>query len=780
MTSRRKKIKYWDYPFKEKIDKKNQLDLDQGNTPVTKLTNKQIPSIPIGTTIYLKREEKNPNGSFKDRALAYQISYLKQHNIDTCVISSSGNAAISTAAFCNQAQIKAIILISPDIPENKLSQIVKHKPYLIIKSKKAARLTNYISKKYKIPNLRPSKDNNAIAGFETLGWEIHQQNPDTDAIVSYITSGTSLLGIHQYYAQNQKNTIPQLIASSSGEQTILPKLFDQKPNKEKNIAGQNALLKPIRYNQIVKAIKQTDGKAVWTSNKNIQKYQKLLLHKLNINSSPEGAAALATAIKLARNNSQIKKITCIISGEKHEPANLIIPFIPTANNKDDIDQIVEIKKIIDQINPKDIFVTSTSPTSAIGLESIMASNIICFDDHPIVKLLKEENTNIFSLEKENRNTPKRRSTSVLIKNTKLHSWVKKISQNPSIVVFKPSTSIEKICQKNGWNILTNPTPINRKFENKITFTKICKKLKLPQPQHDTKKLLDINYQKYHRLFGKEFFIQFPRGFAGTSTFLIKNQSELNDLQQKYPNRPCKISKKIIGPTYTLNGCVTTNNNIIIQRPFYQITNIPELNSSPGGTCGNIYSDNLEIIDDLSKLIDDAKKFGKELKKDKYLGIFGLDFVIDTKTGQHYFIECNPRLTASIPMITKLQIENNEMPLLLIHILEFLKINYQLGPKSIKKIETNPRIGAQIIFRNVKDRPSKPPLYYKNGIYSIKKLKDIYQLKKLVLKKSPQIKYLRPGKDILDIKKENEFLILCEPNNKIISPEIEYLRIQIRN
>ncbi|MBU0648413.1 PLP-dependent lyase/thiolase, partial [Patescibacteria group bacterium] len=140
MTKSEKKLEYWDYSFKPPIDKKYQLDLSQGNTPLLQdiLTSQQIPEIPSDEKIFLKREDLNPNGSFKDRALAYQVSYLKQQNQKYCVISSSGNAAISTAAFCKKAGIKAIILISPNIPNNKLSQITKHNPFLLIKSARAS------------------------------------------------------------------------------------------------------------------------------------------------------------------------------------------------------------------------------------------------------------------------------------------------------------------------------------------------------------------------------------------------------------------------------------------------------------------------------------------------------------------------------------------------------------------------------------------------------------------------------------------------------------------
>ncbi|MFA4931228.1 MAG: pyridoxal-phosphate dependent enzyme, partial [Patescibacteria group bacterium] len=677
--------------------------------------------------------------------------------------------------YCQTAQIKAIILVSPTIPQSKLAQIIKFKPYLLIKSPRASRLANYISKKYQIHNLKPSQDNLAITGFETLGWEIHQQNPDCDAIFTYATSGASLLGIHQFYQKNNLK-LPRIVAVQSGQQTFLPQYFGQKNiNDEINLAGQNSPTKPIRANQIIKAIQASHGTSRWVNNHNIKKNQ-TKLKKYQINSSPEGAATLAAAIAFAPEFPDIKNITCIISGTEHPNSSAYFPYIPIAHTKDDIDNLIIRQKLLAQIQPSNIFFAYITPLGTIGIETILPINIASFDAHPIDRSITQRQINLFTLANQVPTIPKRRSTSTLLRHNYTKKWINQTSSHPLITVLKPSPSLEKICQRNNWQLLANPAKINRHFENKITFSQICTRLKLPQPSHQIKKLDDISYTNVSQKYGHEFFIQFPRGFAGSSTFLIKNNQDLQTIKTKYLNRPSKISQKITGPTYTLNGCVTQQNGIIIQKPFFQITNIPELNSSAGGTCGNIYSNNLKQIHDLKKLVTDAQKFGHELQKNHYRGIFGLDFVLDS-AGHHYFIECNPRLTASIPMITKLQIKNNEIPLLLLHLLEFLKIDYHLPANIMAKITHHPQIGSQIIFRNTQDQPSHPPLYYKTGVYSISKITDIYQLKKLVAHQSPRIKYRRPGQDILDINHPNEFLIVCEPKHKKISPDIEYLRIQ---
>lgn len=431
----------------------------------------------------------------------------------------------------------------------------------------------------------------------------------------------------------------------------------------------------------------------------------------------------------------------------------------------------------------DIFFAATFPKDALGLEDIFPYKIVCIDDHPIIDQLTQQNIPIFSLARTSTNPLSRRSTTALLHNKLTKDWINSFKQyEPNILVYKPSPSLEKICQQNRWKLLANPAKLNRQFENKINFAKILTKLHLPQPNYTIQKCHEINYKKITIQFGNEFFLQFPRGFAGSTTFLIKSAQDLLKVQHQSLNYPAKISQKIDGPTYTLNACIVnktvSKNNIIIQKPFYQITNIPELNPSPGGTCGNIYHNLQATSYKLKSIFEDVTVFGRHIASSGYKGIFGLDFVIDAKTGQHYFIECNPRLTASIPMITKLQTKNNEIPLLAMHIMEFLDLDYQLDSSAIQKISQNPSTGSQIIFRNISAKSQTTPIYYQSGIYTIdQKIKSIHQIKDLVHSQSIQLKYLRPGKDILDIKKENEFLILCEPKEKIISPAIEYLRIQ---
>ncbi len=322
-------LKYWNYPgFKKDISSTFQLDLGQGNTPLEQQQKLLPPDLSASCNLWLKREDLNPNGSFKDRALAYQISYLQEKKEKYCVLSSSGNAAISCCAFCQKTNIKPIILISPSISQEKLQTIIKNKPFLLIQSIQARRLAKYIHAKYKIPLLNPSSDPKAAFGFETLGWEIHQQNPNCQAIFSYSTSGASIIGIIGYYLKNKLKP-PQIFAVQTSENdlqsTTLTKFYSH-----------------LQAKKIIATIKQTSGNLFHVPPDKTQKYLQLLQQN-NINSSPEGAACLSAAIENINNPiNHLSNIIVIISGTQRSINNITnLDQIHSINNRTDLDQIIQ-------------------------------------------------------------------------------------------------------------------------------------------------------------------------------------------------------------------------------------------------------------------------------------------------------------------------------------------------------------------------------------------------------------------------------------------------------
>ena len=424
-------------------------------------------------------------------------------------------------------------------------------------------------------------------------------------------------------------------------------------------------------------------------------------------------------------------------------------------------------------NTSAVFFITPNPNRAIGLERIIKNyHIIYSQKSDAVGYFKKNKVSVLCL-----NDNKIKNAGKILANKKVIKYIKDNSKNKkaNIISFKPSPMIQKICAENDFNYLGNDWKLNRDLEDKIKFVEITKKLKIPNANSKIIKLekskCSLNFSK-----NKKFIAQLPRGFSGNSTFLIKNENDFSKILKKYENRRIKLSKYLKGRTYTLNACVA-GNKILVSKPIFQITGFSAYNKNNFGTCGNDYAYPRKLKkEQRKKIFDYTKKIGNYLKKLEYKGIFGLDFVIDGSNIN--LIEINPRLIASIPVFTKLQIQNKQLPFLLLHILEFLnskiKSVLQKGSTGLSPLwsqqinfkswnKENNFDASQLILRNIKNKPVKIKESLSSGIYKIKN-------DKLILKKETY--------SFDENLEKNEFLIQCAVKNSIINPDIEYANIQV--
>lgn len=164
---------------------------------IESLQEKPTPLEKIGD-FWLKREDLSPTHSHKFRSLIYQLSFLKSKGLDKAVLSSSGNAAISASYYAEKAGVKLFTFLSDKTPPEKLTAIQVGNLIPIISSK-PLRLAKYAVKHFGLPDLRPSQDMHAAIGFETLGFELFEQNPAIQNIFSFATSFASLRGMQKAY-----------------------------------------------------------------------------------------------------------------------------------------------------------------------------------------------------------------------------------------------------------------------------------------------------------------------------------------------------------------------------------------------------------------------------------------------------------------------------------------------------------------------------------------------------------------------------------------------------
>ncbi len=311
----------WRYAnFYPPVKEENWLTLGEGNTP--EVYSGELAARFGFANLIFKREDANPNGSHKDRMLAYQVSRAKENGAKALIISSSGNAAVSAAAYCKKAGITLFVFISPKTDEGKISSVANFGAYVII-SKYSLTLSDLAAKNLNIKNLRPGKSENSYQGLKSIGFELFEHCRDIDAIFVPTSSAGTLLGINSAYADlldlGEARKIPALYAVQTAKIHPIAAYFDRNFVAESENVARGIISKDIndeKLTRLVKLIKNSNGGGVVVSNHSILDAKGILAHS-GINTGYESAAGFAGAIKIAEKLKR-QRVVVLLTGKMPE------------------------------------------------------------------------------------------------------------------------------------------------------------------------------------------------------------------------------------------------------------------------------------------------------------------------------------------------------------------------------------------------------------------------------------------------------------------------------
>ncbi len=484
--------------------------------------------------------------------------------------------------------------------------------------------------------------------------------------------------------------------------------------------------------------------------------------------------------------------------------------------------------IIDQVNQKlknkSLFFISPEVERGIGLEEYLEKFfLVCLKKDEICNYLEKKNKcKCFS---------DISSTSKLPRNQGFINFIRENSQtshlNSENIKFGESTHINQVncyiqffkntsdsfkeklkINKINAEILNNSAKLTRSLENKIKQFEIISKNGFLNylPEAEVTKLEDIDYDHYRENFGN-FIIQMPFGHTGSSTYMIfktlsglSGEEKVKEITEKYPKRVCRIVEYIDGYPLTVNAC-NYKDITFVGGLSYQYTGISGLTKNPAATVGNDWKVVEKFVDQekRNEILYLTQEIGKFLNKEYgFQGLFGLDLVMEFGTNKIYLIEINPRQVASIPMHTDLQIENDQIPLALINLAEFLKIDIlneiNIDVNEYSREALLPLSGSQLLLRHYNNQELIiPQNKILNGIYRQQSENAAKELLNTDSENSKKIIYLDNDKDrpiiwqgrgikFSDICKSddnncNGFLLMVKEKGEKIKRTQEIARIQ---
>ncbi|WP_257348733.1 threonine synthase [Pseudalkalibacillus decolorationis] len=262
------------------------ITLGEGLTPLVRLDHRE-------PNILVKMDYLMPTGSFKDRGAAVLIAKAKEMGVSTVVADSSGNAGTSIAGYCARAKIGCHIYVPESTSERKLSQIKAHGAEVHKISGTREETAQAAKEAVESKGLfYASHVYNPFfyEGTKTFAFEIWEQLNFTvpDSLILPVGNGTLLLGAFIGF-KNLKDAgviskLPRIIGVQAEPCAPITRAYHCQARMEPitNIGTQAegiAIANPARGEQVLSAIKETNGTIITAPEANIESARRELAQK---------------------------------------------------------------------------------------------------------------------------------------------------------------------------------------------------------------------------------------------------------------------------------------------------------------------------------------------------------------------------------------------------------------------------------------------------------------------------------------------------------------------
>ncbi len=300
----------------------HKLSLREGFTPLIKAhTLSQLLDL---DNLYIKNETVNPTWSFKDRGTYTCLQHALNLGYSCIGTLSSGNMAISVAAYGARAGLKTIILVSADLPQEKLNPILIYEPILIKVIGDYGQIyyeSLQIGQELGIYFLN-SDVPFRVEGSKSIAFEICEQLDYfvPDYVVIPTSSGGNARGIIkgflEFYEQGIIDKLPKIVCVQLTGCAPIYQAWINEQDRISPVKGPQAIDHAIANpfppsgNDLLRKLRKYNGLVVAVSDSEALQGQ-LLLAKEGIFVQPAAAVSIA-AISRLRKERIISKESCCI------------------------------------------------------------------------------------------------------------------------------------------------------------------------------------------------------------------------------------------------------------------------------------------------------------------------------------------------------------------------------------------------------------------------------------------------------------------------------------
>lgn len=209
----------------------NRVVLGEGGTPL--LATSRLGRELGLSDLWIKNDSLQPSGSFKDRALALATSLALEYGRPGVVLSSSGNAGASAAAYAARAGLPAVVLVPATASQAKLKQILIAGARLITvdgATSDCCSLARQVARELGFVNVTTTfYCPYGVDAYATIAYEIAASRPDV--VLLPISSGPILAGVMKGFerlrSRGRVTHIPRPVAVQSSACQPIVQAFEK-------------------------------------------------------------------------------------------------------------------------------------------------------------------------------------------------------------------------------------------------------------------------------------------------------------------------------------------------------------------------------------------------------------------------------------------------------------------------------------------------------------------------------------------------------------------------
>jgi threonine synthase len=292
--------------------------------------------------LYIKNDTLLPTGSLKDRSNTVGISKGKEFGVTTAAVVSTGNAAVSVAAYAAVAGMQAVVLISANTSPQKVAQaaiygariIPVEGPFDQVAGIYRAALEEFgwydclSSNPYRLEG----KKSYAFETWEQLDGEV----PDW---MCHCTAGgagvvAAYKGFRELKGLGWVGKLPRMVAAQADACAPVVRAFERGADEVTPVEVGETIAESIRVGKpsalatrALLDVRASGGAAVGVTDDEIRSVQSLLARTTGIFGEPGGVVSVAAALKLkAQGRIQADElVVCTVSGHGLKQIGVLDP-----------------------------------------------------------------------------------------------------------------------------------------------------------------------------------------------------------------------------------------------------------------------------------------------------------------------------------------------------------------------------------------------------------------------------------------------------------------------